>query len=316
MKVYNCSSPADAIRAIEKEMGIIIVRDEEYQEPIIDLEKAYAFVEYAHKNLIENYELREYYSQKRKIFNMSTILNHKLGFIEKHKFPYWGSWELTGWVIPVTNCRGEIIAVKIHNEKRLRTQPKCIWAPFGTYPSDKPKNGTLTLWPPPELFTNKNFLIIAPGELKALALIDAGYNATSPTAGESKLPERILKRIEALHFGKIFINYDNDPTGKDFKDILIKGLSALGIMTIPFTYSSKLTDILPKNESEISENEPENEPEKNSDIESINKEWVLKNLEDRVQKTLTDGVIPEDAELFTNQLSLEDKKAWFKNNQK
>jgi len=319
MKVYNVSTCAEALRAIEKEMGIIVIRDEEYQEPIINQDKAEQFINYAYRNLISNFALREYYSQKRKIFKMSTIINNRIGFVEKHKFPEWRSWEITGWVLPVTNSRGEVKAVKIHQEKRLRTQPKCVWAPFGTYPEPNFKlgikaiNGLQTFWPHPEKYLNKDFLIITAGELKALALVDAGYQATAPTAGENKLPERMLKRIEALNFKKIFINYDEDSAGKDFKDLLIKGFSALGILAIPFTYGSGMTEILTKNEPV---KEPEVELNQNSDMEDLNKEWVIKNLEERIKKSLIDGSVPDDVEKFTNQLSIEDKKSWFRNQKK
>lgn len=317
IKVYNLKSASDAIKTIEKEMGVIIVKDEEIQEPIIDMVKAEEFINYAHNNLISNFALREYYSQKRKIFKMSTILKYRIGFIEKHIFPQWKKWDLTGWVMPITNMRGELVAVKIHQEKKFSSpSPKALWAPFGTYPeydykrNIKPINGLLTLWPPPELYTKKDVLIITPGELKALALIDSGYSATSPTTGENKLPERLFKRIESCGFKKIFINYDNDRAGKDYKDLLVKGFSNLGILAIPFAYKSNAVDILTKNYFPEVEEKIEVQNDENVDIDEINNEWVHKNLDERIQKTLEDGSIPNDVEMFVNQLSLEDKRAW------
>jgi hypothetical protein len=243
MKRYQCQSPADAVKFIEKECGISIIRDEEYQEPIIDQARALKFVEFAHKNLINNFDLLDKYGSKRKI-SIDTIKKYNLGFICQNSFKEWRSWLLTGWMIPVYDDRDRLIAVKIHLEKRQIHQPKCLWAPFGIYPSDRPKNGTLTLYPCPEKYDNKSYIIIAPGELKALALIDSGFPAISPTAGENKLPERILKRIVNCKFEKIFINYDNDPTGKEFCENLKKDLSKLGVLAIPYSYSVDIGNLI------------------------------------------------------------------------
>jgi hypothetical protein len=303
------STPADAVKQLEREQGITIIRDEEYQEPIIEQARAEKFVEYAHKNLMENFDLREFYGKKRKIFNLSTITKYRLGFVESQKFNEWHSWQITGWVLPVTNCRTELLAVKIHQEKRLRTQPKCLWCPFGTYPSDKPKNGTLTFWPAPEQFESKDFLIVAPGELKALALIDAGYQATSPTAGESKLPERMLKRLAVLNFSKIFINYDDDPTGRDFRDFMIKSLSAMGILAIPFSYAIDIKKILtPISEPRIDSGEFVDD----NNLVAIEKEWLFKNLDYHLKLSKGEnGVIPEISKQLMSKLSREEKNEWF-----
>jgi len=324
MKVYNISSPSEAVRVIERENGITIIRDEEYHEPIIDGPRAESFIKFAHDNFINSFDLRDIYTKKRKIENLNTIIKYRLGFIEKEAFKEYGSWKLTGWVIPITNCREEIIAVKIHLERRLRTQPKCLWAPFGTYPDEKKKHGTLTFFPAPESFKDKSSIIICPGELKAMALIDKGFNATSPTTGENKLPDRVLKRLVDCGFDKVFINYDDDPTGRDFKDFMIKALSNFGVLVIPFSYglvdsidlfvnkkidANDVENLKVETESRIEKSEkwlktPDDE------LKAIQKEWIFKNLDEFNKIYVETGIVPDEMNEFSKMLSFEEKKEW------
>lgn len=287
MKRYQCQSPADAVKFIEKECGISIIRDEEYQEPIIDQARALKFIEFAHKNLISNFDLLDKYGSKRKI-NLETVKKYNLGFIVKNSFKEWHSWQLTGWVIPVYDDRERLIAVKIHLEKRQIKQPKCLWAPFGVYPSDKPKNGTLTLYPAPEIWKDKTNIIVAPGELKALALIDSGFQAVSPTAGESKLPERILKRLVNCGFEKVFINFDDDPTGKEFCQNLRSDLAKMGVLAIPYSYSVKIETLI----SPVTQNF-------NYDFQS---EYALANLKSLLIKSI-EAINTNDKEFNMNENS-------------
>ena len=95
MRLYACTSPADALKALEKEQGITIIRDEETQEPIIDHHRAEIFIKNAHNYLMDNYDLRTFYCQKRKIFNIKTLEDYRIGFVERQTFREWRSRDLT-----------------------------------------------------------------------------------------------------------------------------------------------------------------------------------------------------------------------------
>jgi hypothetical protein len=96
-------------------------------------------------------------------------------------------------------------------------------------PAKDPKHGTSTLWPAPEAFRGCEVLCLAPGELKALALIGAGCPATSPTVGESKLQPRNLERLVRCQPRAIAVAWDNDPAGRNWRDAVVAQISATGI---------------------------------------------------------------------------------------
>lgn len=245
MRAYNCSSPAEAVRAIERELGVKIGRDEEYQEPRIDADRAERLVVEAHKFLMGNEDIQERMLRgKRGISDLGLVERFRLGFGIGMRFRGWQSWKLTGWVLPITDARDRLVAVKIHTEmrrdQRTRTIPKCLWAPFGTYPPppSKPKNGTLTLWPPPEVWTKPRRLYVCPGELKAMAMLGAGLAATSPTSGEGgKLPSRLVDRLRAVTPGHVFVAYDDDPAGRKWRDALAEQISQAGLAVATLKFS-------------------------------------------------------------------------------
>ena len=252
MRVYNRQTPRDALLAIEKELGIKIFQDCEYIEPIIDQDAANAFVNDAHQNLLESESIQETWMRKKRgIFDMTPIIKYRVGFVTPDKFGFSGkaaSWNLFGWVLPITNAAGVLVAVKIHTEKALfpwapLRSPKCVWAPFGTLAAckepGKPLNGTATLWPPPEDAQGAERLYLCPGELKALAVMATGLPATSPTGGESKMRSELVRRIVRSKPGKTFVAFDDDDPrmiqgrlqspGHEWRDGIIAALKKEGM---------------------------------------------------------------------------------------
>lgn len=69
---------------------------------------------------------------------------------------------------------------------------------------------------------NSDWLFLTPGELKSLACLSAGLNATSITAGESHRWTRAM--IERLAGRRVAILYDDDAAGRDFRDRTIEAL--------------------------------------------------------------------------------------------
>ena len=224
MQDSSVTTPGQAIRYIEREMGVKIDRDEEPVEPVIDEERAERLITVAHRTLMDSFSLQEKYMLgKRGIHDLSIIERYRIGFKERLTFDGWGSWWFHGWVLPVTNARGTLIGVKIHSErKNSEKSPKAFWAPFGTYPRDKPKNGLATLWPPPERFGEGQVIYLCPGELKAVAMLSDGMLATSVTAGEgsSKFHSSMVRRLQRLKPEKIVLTYDNDQAGRKFAGLV------------------------------------------------------------------------------------------------
>lgn len=247
MTAFHSPNIVDALKAIEDQLGVKIDRDEAYEEPIIDQDRAEAFIASAHSNLMGSLEIQEeWLTGKRGISNLDTVRQYRLGFVDGAKFKG-KSWSLTGWVLPVTRADGHVQAVKIHTEKPPwpgNKAPKCLWAPFGTQPESEPRHGTSTLWPAPEAFIGCPKLYLCPGELKALAMIGAGLPATSPTAGESQLPERLIKRIQRTKPGQVCIVYDDDESkrrnglwinaGHAWRDAVSRQLAEVGLSAVPF----------------------------------------------------------------------------------
>lgn len=266
MKVYRVPSVVEACRAMEAQLGIKIIRDEDYHEPQINHEVAEAFVTDAHEYLMSSAELQDkWLNKKRGIYNLDTVKKYRLGFVTPDRFKFGSTprvgktskpwtWNLFGWVLPITNADGMLMAVKLHTEKALFTwaptkSPKCVWAPFGTYPGTEPKDGCATLWPPPEHFQGAEKLYICPGELKALAMIGAGMAATSPTAGESTLRPELVRRIIRAKPQKTFITFDDDApkmvagkwvsAGNAWKDGVIRALKGEGMLCYAFAFGKK-----------------------------------------------------------------------------
>lgn len=254
---YNVRHCAAAVECIEKELGVKIGRDEEYVEPIIDNDRAESLIKAAHDYLMSNFSVQEtWLIGKRGISNLATVEKYRLGFLpgvditfkkKETGRPY--PLKIFGWVLPITNARGVLQAVKFHTEKECWPgAPKCLFAPFGTYPATEPRHGSYTLWPAPEQCPAGADLYLHPGELKALAHEAAGFYTTSPTSGENKFPDRFVKRIGAVGAGKVFLPYDDDKPkmvngvwrspGNEWKDAMVKALAVAGIPCFPFSFGT------------------------------------------------------------------------------
>ncbi len=287
---YNAQGAGAALRAIERELGVRIGRDEEYVEPRLDKERAERMVAFAHKTLLESFELQEeYLVGKRRIHDLAVVRHYRIGFILNHAFAGWGSWRLTGWVMPVTDADGELLAVKIHTEMKrdqyTKNIPKCLWAPFGTYPENQPKHGTYTLWPPPERWQAPDQLCVCPGELKALAMIDVGVPATSPTVGEGKaLPRRLIDRLVKVRARELYLAYDNDPTGRAWRDQNIDALAEAGlhVTAVDLGSGKKPKPLPPPPPRPAPDPEPNSPadlgygpPPSNELLEELNADWAI-----------------------------------------
>ncbi len=256
MKKSGVTDCHAALMVLERELGIKIIADEEYIDPVIDLERANAFITDAHENLLASQELQDQYMKSKRGLSLEVVKAYKIGFVSgvgiKGK-----AWNVFGWVLPITDPSGKLLGVKLHTEKPLwnnpaKPAPKAVWAPFGTYPAGDPHHGTKTLWPAPEMrdlyqgMDKAKDLYICPGELKALALISAGKWATSPTTGESKMPDRLVQRIVKCQPDRVFIPFDDDKPklnkgtgqmvspGNNWKDAMVEALAEVGVSAVPF----------------------------------------------------------------------------------
>ena len=242
MRVWGLKTCRQAVDRISSELGVRVMRDVEYQEPIPDIQRAERFIGDCHDNLMGNYAVQEkFLVGKRGITSLELVKKYRIGWAEGVQFAGWRSWRVTGWTIPVLDEKGNLLGVKIHSEgRRKHDQPKSLWAPFGTYPSSKPRHGTNTWFPRVEEHYAPAELYLAPGELKAFALINAGYAAISPTTGESRLPVRMIERIRDVSPGIVLICYDDDPAGIRWKDSAEKDLRKAGVPVGSFCLSSPL----------------------------------------------------------------------------
>jgi len=235
---YNAKGAKDAVRAIEGNLGLKIFRDEAPAVPVIDMARAEAAVTRAHADLLDSFDAMALLEEKRNITGIETIKRFRLGYLDNASFPEYSSWSFTGWMLPVTDKHGRLVAVKVHSESRhgkdwraTKNMPKCLWAPFGTHVppgAKKPLHGWSTLWPGPE-GCEGGPLLLTGGELKAIRLCDAGHHATAPTAGENKMPPHLINRIKAAKPSEVFVVFDADPAGESWRDKMIKHLGQVGI---------------------------------------------------------------------------------------
>ncbi|HLX64065.1 MAG TPA: hypothetical protein VKX17_22525 [Planctomycetota bacterium] len=209
--------------------------------------------ERAMRTLYESPELQGRWLAKRGI-TIDTARAFGLGFMPFVKFTGWKHAAKDAWIIPITSAAGDVLALKLHKENATHG-PKALWAPLGTEPKDRPRHGFATLWPPPESFWPADefderaaileidgglarveaerrarlevgratpWLYIAPGELKALAVVSAGLHCTSVTAGESfRWTPGTLARLAGR---RACIIYDDDPAGHRFKNNTLAAL--------------------------------------------------------------------------------------------
>jgi len=109
----------------------------------------------------------------------------------------------------------------------------------------------MTLWPSPESYTKPDVLFFCPGELKALAIINAGLPATSMTSGESgKITDEIIRRLKKVAAKKIVLVYDDDAPkmrgngdwfspGHEWRDELLKRFEGKGMAVEAITLKPK-----------------------------------------------------------------------------
>lgn len=138
------------------------------------------------------------------------------------------------WVIRVALPDGVAVALKLHRDRPQDGQPKSQWLRLGTLPADQPRHGFSCLWPPVEWYS-ADPLFIAEGELKAAALISAGFSATAPTTGSGfKWTPANIARVAGRH---VVVVFDQDDAGNKFRLNTVVALTgaAKSIKEITFT---------------------------------------------------------------------------------
>lgn len=135
-------------------------------EPVLDLEKAEAFVEEHHKYLMENFDsLRKY----ERGISKDVCEKYRIGFAKfgQVTFPQFPDKPMSlpaAWILPVTDSLKKLRGVKAHFEERPYPNcPKLLWMPFGTVPvykkvkddngkiiEYKPVHAYATMWPHPD----------------------------------------------------------------------------------------------------------------------------------------------------------------------
>ena len=121
------------------------------------------------------------------------------------------------WLIPLTDAANRPLAVKIHRERPIGKQGKSAFLEVG-----RGRHCFETLWPPPETYPIEEPLILCPGELKALACVGAGFNATSLTRGEES--NWTQEQVQRLKNRRIVLLFDDDPAGQRLRDRTVRML--------------------------------------------------------------------------------------------
>lgn len=173
----------------------------------------------------------------RGIFDFSWFERHAiLGWVDSLSVPCSRYPLLNSWLFLVTDERWNYLGIKVHRERPF-TGSKSFWLRCGTVPADDPRHSYATFWPPPECFDTSAWLCLAPGELKAAALLAAGVNATSPTAGESYRWTPL--QIARFKNRRVLIQYDDDPAGHKFRDNTIAALQPVTAVLKADTFGVK-----------------------------------------------------------------------------
>lgn len=161
-----------AAAGASKEREKITPQEREEQDrpdPVIDMEKALEFVNWAHETLCTREDLQAKWLTKRNI-TLDVCRRYRVGFLDEFVIDIPGRdggqdrpWRVNnGWVLPITDNLGVLRAVKIHFE----TPPpgfkgKSVWMPFGTEPKHDrvkniiPVNAYYSFWPPLEQQTRE-----------------------------------------------------------------------------------------------------------------------------------------------------------------
>jgi hypothetical protein len=194
--------------------------------PVPDEDKLRRVHERAMETLFSDAALQRRWLGKRGI-PLSTAQKFGLGFMPWLRFEGWKHSLKDVWVIPISDANGKRLALKLHRENPQKG-PKCSWAPIGTEPKKdvargiSPRHGYATFFLAPEWGEPEKYLFLCPGELKALAISGAGFQATAITAGESwRWTPGSAARLTGR---KIVIVYDDDPAGIKFKNNTIAAL--------------------------------------------------------------------------------------------
>lgn len=200
--------------------------------PVLDRARADRLFEVAFRNILEG-RAHEWLG-KRAITREWVALCPNLGFILNAPIAGWRHPLVNTWLIRVCTADGECVALKGHRENPTKGVKKGCWLPFGTEPTEKPRHGHATLWPPPEWFDAAGIIYITEGELKAAAILSAGRNATSPTTGaDFRWTPDLVQRFSGR---RVCVVFDDDPAGLMFKQRTLIALhgSALELKAITF----------------------------------------------------------------------------------
>lgn len=119
-------------------------------EPTIDLAAAEEFVDQQHKALMNRDDLIETWLTKKRGISEDVAKQYKLGFLDRTPLSLWSgknkewytSTILSAWVLPITDAKGRLKAVKIHHEIIKKDSAgkdvhgKCFWMPFAKQRGD------------------------------------------------------------------------------------------------------------------------------------------------------------------------------------
>ncbi len=148
-----------------------VVAEPRKPDPVIDKERAEAYIAKQHEYLMENFGIVEKYKRG---LSRAVCEKYRIGFTEFGKVQF-APWQKpmeipAAWILPITNEFGELKGVKAHFEERPhwggRQCPKTLWLPFGTFPAyskvkdsegreieTKPVHMYDTMWPHPATLT-------------------------------------------------------------------------------------------------------------------------------------------------------------------
>lgn len=227
------------------------------------------FLAEARRTLRTDQEVQDRFMHGKRGLTLAVCEALGLGFLPRVTFKEWPSWHLENcWAIPVAaDESGRPVAVKLHCETPAPKSPKSLWAPFGTEVdplTGKARHGFATLWPCPELgqFAERRaimeidgklsaedaqtkagadigFVYLTEGELKAAAVLTAGKDALSVTAGASfHWTPALLARLAGRRCCVVF---DDDDAGHRFRDNALAALSGVALELRAVSFGQKGT---------------------------------------------------------------------------
>ena len=191
------ASAGDAIRELSKHEATIPPRRTR-PERARDLDAEGRIATEARDDLNADGDALTYLWERRGI-GVATALAFGLG-VRDIRRDAGGRIESATWTMPVLDASGYLIGVKLHRDPPGPGQPKAGWL----------VKGGQALYPRPEAFmlSPGAEIVVAEGELKALAYADAGLAATSPTCGGAAgWPAELCERFRGL---KVIVDADRD----------------------------------------------------------------------------------------------------------